>query len=221
MRGLVIGAMKGDARSLMTLFRLAEQTGEFDETHGDNQPLDHPVGHRQRSRRGLTRGRSIPCHQPDQQGMSRAGPADNPQRLARRQGGALADRAADPVCAQRPHPQRRRRSTRSPPRSGSGAGPIRCWSTRTARIIAGHGRVLAARKLGMTEVPVMVATGWTEAQKRAYVIADNKLALNAGWDEELLGARARRAGGARLRPRPDRLQRGGACRRSPRTATPA
>ena len=54
------------------------------------------------------------------------------------------------------------------------------------QIIAGHGRVLAARKLGLTEVPVIVASGWTEAQKRAYVIADNKLALNAGWDEELL-----------------------------------
>ena len=49
-------------------------------------------------------------------------------------------------------------------------------------IIAGHGRVLAARKLGLADCPVMVAAGWTEAQKRAYVIADNKLALNAGWD---------------------------------------
>lgn len=54
------------------------------------------------------------------------------------------------------------------------------------QIIAGHGRVMAARKLGLAEVPVIVAAGWTEAQKRAYVIADNKLALNAGWDEELL-----------------------------------
>jgi ParB-like chromosome segregation protein Spo0J len=53
-------------------------------------------------------------------------------------------------------------------------------------IIAGHGRVLAAQTLGITEVPVMIAAGWSEAQKRAYVIADNKLALNAGWDAELL-----------------------------------
>ena len=53
-------------------------------------------------------------------------------------------------------------------------------------IIAGHGRVLAAQSLGLTEVPVMVATGWTEAQRRAYVIFDNKVALNAGWDAELL-----------------------------------
>src|SRR5262245_30867512 len=53
-------------------------------------------------------------------------------------------------------------------------------------IIAGHGRVLAAARLGLGEVPVMVARGWTEAQKRAYVIADNKLTENAGWDQALL-----------------------------------
>jgi DNA modification methylase len=53
-------------------------------------------------------------------------------------------------------------------------------------IIAGHGRVLAAQRLGLPEVPVMVAAGWSEAKRRAYVIADNKLGLNAGWDEELL-----------------------------------
>lgn len=53
-------------------------------------------------------------------------------------------------------------------------------------IIAGHGRVLAARQLGYGEVPVMVADGWSEAQKRAYTIADNKLALNADWDTDLL-----------------------------------
>ncbi len=54
-------------------------------------------------------------------------------------------------------------------------------------IIAGHGRILAAQKLGWPEVPVMVATGWTDGQKRAYVLADNKLALNAGWDNAMLG----------------------------------
>lgn len=59
------------------------------------------------------------------------------------------------------------------------------------RIIAGHGRVLAARKLGLGEAPVMVAEGWTEAQKRAYVIADNQLAMNAGWDAELLSSEVR------------------------------
>ena len=53
-------------------------------------------------------------------------------------------------------------------------------------IIAGHGRVLAAQLLEATDVPCITLTGLTEIQKRAYVIADNKLALNAGWDERLL-----------------------------------
>jgi hypothetical protein len=55
-------------------------------------------------------------------------------------------------------------------------------------IIAGHGRVMAAQQLGLPEVPAMTARGWTDAQKRAYVIADNRLALNAGWDYEKLAA---------------------------------
>ena len=53
-------------------------------------------------------------------------------------------------------------------------------------IVAGHGRALAAKKLGLEQVPVIVATGWTEPQMRAYVLADNRLALDAGWDEDLL-----------------------------------
>ena len=53
-------------------------------------------------------------------------------------------------------------------------------------IIAGHARLLAARKLGMTEVPVIVLDHLTPAQRRALVIADNRLALSAGWDEEML-----------------------------------
>ncbi len=55
-------------------------------------------------------------------------------------------------------------------------------------LIAGHGRVLAARQLGIDTVPTMSATGWSEAKRRAYRIADNKLALNALWDDELLTA---------------------------------
>jgi DNA modification methylase len=73
------------------------------------------------------------------------------------------------------------------------AASIKEWGWTTpvlidegGQIIAGHGRIMAARKLGMAEVPVIIAEGWTEAQKKAYVIADNKLALNAGWDESLL-----------------------------------
>ena len=53
-------------------------------------------------------------------------------------------------------------------------------------IIAGHGRVLAARKLGLEEIPAIILSGLTEAQKRALVIADNQLALNAGWNLDLL-----------------------------------
>ena len=73
------------------------------------------------------------------------------------------------------------------------AASIREWGWTTpvlvdegGQIIAGHGRVMAARKLGITEIPVIVASGWTNAQKQAYVLADNQLALNAGWDMELL-----------------------------------
>jgi hypothetical protein len=55
-----------------------------------------------------------------------------------------------------------------------------------AGILAGHGRLLAARKLGLAEVPVIRFEHLSEAQKRAYLIADNQLALQAGWSEELL-----------------------------------
>ena len=73
------------------------------------------------------------------------------------------------------------------------AASVREWGWTTpvlvspdGGIIAGHGRVLAARQLGMAKVPVVVAEGWSEAKRRAYVIADNKLTENAGWDTELL-----------------------------------
>lgn len=55
-------------------------------------------------------------------------------------------------------------------------------------VIAGHGRLLAAKKLGLENVPTIDLSHFTEAQKRAYVIADNKLALNSGWDLELLAS---------------------------------
>jgi len=73
------------------------------------------------------------------------------------------------------------------------AASIKEWGWTTpvlvdedGEIIAGHGRVMAARKLGIEEVPTMVATGWTKAQKQAYVLADNQLPQNAGWDMDLL-----------------------------------
>lgn len=53
-------------------------------------------------------------------------------------------------------------------------------------IIAGHGRVMAAQKLGIKELPCIEASHLTDTQRRAYIIADNKLALNSGWDDEML-----------------------------------
>jgi DNA modification methylase len=55
-------------------------------------------------------------------------------------------------------------------------------------IIAGHGRLLAARKLGLAMVPVIELAGLSTSQRRAYILADNKLALNAGWDNDMLAA---------------------------------
>jgi ParB-like chromosome segregation protein Spo0J len=62
--------------------------------------------------------------------------------------------------------------------------PDRCLQRN--QILAGHGRVEAAKSLGMSEVPTVRLSQMTEADRRAYVIADNKLALNAGWDSEVL-----------------------------------
>lgn len=90
-------------------------------------------------------------------------------------------------------PYARNARTHSPVQVDQIAASIREWGwtmpvlvDEDSGIIAGHGRVLAAQKLGLYDVPVMVARGWTAAQKRAYVLADNKLALNAGWDDETL-----------------------------------
>ena len=60
---------------------------------------------------------------------------------------------------------------------------------RDCVVIAGHARLLAAKKLKLLEVPVIVLGHLTEAQRRALVIADNQLALGAGWDEEMLRVR--------------------------------
>ena len=90
-------------------------------------------------------------------------------------------------------PYARNARTHSDAQVGQIAASIREWGwtnpvlvDEAGTIIAGHGRVLAAQKLGLTEAPVMVAKGWSEAQRRAYILADNKLAENAGWDDALL-----------------------------------
>lgn len=62
--------------------------------------------------------------------------------------------------------------------------PVVC--DENGEIIAGHGRVMAAKKLGWKTISVAVAIGWSEEQKKTYRIADNQLALNATWDEALL-----------------------------------
>lgn len=90
-------------------------------------------------------------------------------------------------------PYIRNARTHSPEQVDQIAASIKEWGWTTpvlisedGMLIAGHGRVMAAKKLGLKDIPVMVAAGWSEAQKRAYVLADNKLALNAGWDNNLL-----------------------------------
>lgn len=90
-------------------------------------------------------------------------------------------------------PYARNARTHSPDQVDQIAASIREWGWTTpvlvdeaGGIIAGHGRILAAHKLGIPDVPTMTAIGWTEAQKKAYILADNKLALNAGWDTDLL-----------------------------------
>ena len=62
--------------------------------------------------------------------------------------------------------------------------PVLC--DEAGNVIAGHGRIMAAQKLGIVDVPCMTAVGWSEAKRRAYVVADNKIALNSEWDDEAL-----------------------------------
>jgi DNA modification methylase len=90
-------------------------------------------------------------------------------------------------------PHARNARTHSPEQVAQIAASIREWGwtvpvlvDEDGRLIAGHGRVMAAQQIGLTEVPAMVARGWSDQKKRAYMLADNKLALNAGWDEDLL-----------------------------------
>lgn len=90
-------------------------------------------------------------------------------------------------------PHRNNARTHSPEQVEQIAASIREWGwtmpvliDEENLIIAGHGRAMAAKLIGAEEVPVIVAAGWSEAQKRAYALADNKLPENAGWDRDLL-----------------------------------
>jgi DNA modification methylase len=122
-----------------------------------------------------------------------------PQKLYAREfptGGHMTEWPADKVerwAVDRLIPYARNARTHDEAQVAQIAASIREWGWTSpvlvdpeGMIIAGHGRVLAARKLGLVDVPVMVAGDWSEAQKRAYVLADNKIALNAGWDDALL-----------------------------------
>ena len=91
-------------------------------------------------------------------------------------------------------PYARNARTHAPAQIAQLAASMREWGftipvlvDENLTIIAGHGRVLAAQKLGFESVPVMVARGWTDGQIKAYRIADNQLALNAAWDDAMLG----------------------------------
>ena len=99
-------------------------------------------------------------------------------------------------------PYARNARTHSDEQVGQIAASIKEWGWTTpvlvdedGGIIAGHGRTMAAKRLGMREVPVMVARGWSDEKKRAYVLADNKLAINAGWDDSMLALELKELGG--------------------------
>ena len=95
------------------------------------------------------------------------------------------------VSALVPHARNARRHTAA--QVAEIAGLIREWGWTVPilidehdTIIAGHGRVLAAQQLAIADVPVVVARGWSDAQKRAYMIADNEVTAHSTWNKELL-----------------------------------
>jgi hypothetical protein len=95
-------------------------------------------------------------------------------------------RGADPPTPETHARTATSKSRRSPPRSANLAFTNPVLIDEEDGIIAGSGRVLAAHVLGLDEVPCIVLAHLTPTQRRAYVLADNKLGLNAGWDLEML-----------------------------------
>jgi ParB-like nuclease domain len=96
---------------------------------------------------------------------------------------AVGDLIPDPRNA-RTHPKRQIEQLKASIGAFGFTNPI--LADPEGRIIAGHGRLQAARALGFTEVPTIILSGLSETQKRVLRIADNKIALNAGWDLEIL-----------------------------------
>jgi ParB-like chromosome segregation protein Spo0J len=95
----------------------------------------------------------------------------------------VGDLIPDPRNA-RTHPKRQIEQIQASIEAFGFTNPI--LADAEGRIIAGHGRLQAARAMGLAEVPTIILTGLSEAEKRALRIADNKIALNAGWDLEIL-----------------------------------
>src|SRR6202163_5077261 len=96
---------------------------------------------------------------------------------------ALGDLIPDPRNA-RTHPKRQIDQLKASIEAFGFTNPI--LADPEGNIIAGHGRLQAARAMGLTEVPIITLSGLSEVQKRALRIADNKIALNASWDLEIL-----------------------------------
>jgi ParB-like chromosome segregation protein Spo0J len=96
---------------------------------------------------------------------------------------AIGDLIPDPRNA-RTHPKRQIEQIRASIEAFGFTNPV--LTDPEGHIIAGHGRLQAARLMGLAELPVITLAGLSESQKRALRIADNKIALNAGWDLEIL-----------------------------------
>ena len=148
--------------------------------------------------------------------LTTSGPAEPEPRetVAGRPGRALADRAVDTLREQSAASQRGRprQNRRLHPANGDGRMPV--LVDEQGVLIAGHARVGAAARLGLKSIPVIVARGWSEEEKRAYRLADNQLAARASWDPDLLRNELRELKFSRFRPRSDRL-RAGSARRHP------
>lgn len=108
-----------------------------------------------------------------------------PERALRICYRAVAELTPDPNNA-RTHPRRQIEQLKASIETFGFTNPI--LADETGAMIAGHGRFIAAKALGMSDVPVITLDGLTEPQKRALRLADNKIALNAGWDVEILQA---------------------------------
>jgi DNA modification methylase len=161
----------------------------FEKRDWDNQPrITHELGYRHRST-ALRYGRRL---KPEQTGSGRfcAGYLlmnipTSPGSLARLSitYRAVGDLIPDPRNA-RTHSKRQIDQIRASIEAFGFTNPI--LADPEGRLIAGHGRLRAARTMGLAEVPTIILSGLSEVQKRALRIADNKIALNAGWDFEIL-----------------------------------